>query len=87
MAIKKLSINTDNTTEYGVYEIVMYRIDDQGEAWFSNNDIFLEPGDTAYLLYSEWEGPGNSIFIDIDYASNGSIDETIELLDEFVLKE
>lgn len=79
----QLSINTDNTTEYGIYEIVMNRIDEKGEFWFNNNDIYLEPGDTAYLLYSEWEGPGNSIFIDIDYGSDGSIDETIELIDEY----
>ncbi len=83
----RLSINTDNTTEYGIYEIVMYRIDENGESWFNNNDIYLEPGDTAYLLYAEWEGPGNSIFIDIDYGSDGSIDETVELPDEFSLEE
>ena len=82
----QLSINTDNTTEYGIYEIDMYRIDDNGEAWFNNNDIYLEPGDTAYLRYSDWEGPGTSMFIDIDYGSDGSIDETIELPDEFVLE-
>ena len=80
----QLSINTDNTTEYGIYEIVMDRIDENGESWFNNNDIYLEPGDTAYLLYAEWEGSGNSIFIDIDYGSDGSIDETVELPDEFV---
>lgn len=78
-----LSVNTDNTTEYGVYEIVMYRIDDAGESWFSNDDIFMEPGDTSYFLFSEWEGPGSSLFIDIDYASDGSIDESIELVDEY----
>jgi len=78
-----LSINTNNTTEYGVYEIVMYRIDDEGEVVFQNNDIYLEPGDTTYLKYLEWEGPGNSLFIDIDYMSDGSIDETIELIDEY----
>ncbi len=80
----QLSINTDNTTEYGIYEIDMYRIDDDGESWFNNNDIYLEPGDTAYLLYADWAGPGESMFIDIDYGSDGSIDETIELPDEFV---
>ncbi|MBT3390143.1 MAG: hypothetical protein HN413_07000 [Chloroflexi bacterium] len=79
-----LSINTDNTTEYGTYEIVMYRIDDDGEAWFNNNDIYMEPGDTAFLKFLEWEGPGTSMFIDIDYGSDGSIDETIELVDEYV---
>jgi hypothetical protein len=79
----QLSINTDNTTEYGIYEIVMYRIDDDGESRFNNNDIYLEPGDTAYLLYADWAGPGESMFIDIDYGSDGSIDETIELPDEF----
>lgn len=78
-----LSVNTDNTTEYGVYEIVMYRIDDEGESWFQNDDIYMEPGDTSYFLYSEWEGPGSSLFIDIDYGSDGSIDESIELVDEF----
>lgn len=78
-----LSVNTDNTTEYGVYEIVMYRIDDEGESWFSNDDVYMEPGDTSYFLYSEWEGPGSSLFIDIDYGSDGSIDESIELVDEY----
>lgn len=79
-----LSINTDNTTEYGVYEIVMSRIDDDGEVIFQNNDIYLEPGDTTYLKYLEWQGPGTSLFIDIDYGSDGSIDETIELVDEYI---
>ncbi len=78
-----LSVNTDNTTEYGVYEIVMYRIDDEGESWFSNDDIYMEPGDTSYFLFSEWEGPGSSMFIDIDYGSDGSLDESIELVDEY----
>ncbi len=78
-----LSLNTDNTTEYGTYEIVMDRIDEEGESWFQNNDIYMEPGDTAYLLFEEWQGPGTSMFIDIDYGSDGSIDETIELLDEY----
>lgn len=78
-----LSINTDNTTEYGTYEIVMYRIDDDSEQWFNNNDIYLEPGDTAYLNFLEWEGSGSSMFIDIDYGSDGEIDETLELPDEF----
>jgi hypothetical protein len=79
-----LSLNTDNTTEYGVYEIVMYRIDEDGEVIFQNNDIYLEPGDTTYLKYLEWAGPGTSLFIDLDYGSDGSIDETIELGDEYV---
>ncbi len=78
-----LSINTDNTTEYGTYEIVMDRIDEDGESWFQNDDIYLEPGDTAYLLFEEWEGPGTSMFIDIDYDSDGEIDESIELVDEY----
>jgi len=78
-----LSVNTDNTTEYGIYEIVMYRIDDDGESWFSNDDIYMEPGDTSYFLFSEWEGPGSSMYIDIDYGSDGTLDESIELVDEF----
>ena len=78
-----LSINTDNTTEYGTYEIVMYRIDDEGESWFSNDDIYMEPGDTSYFLFGEWAGPGSSLYIDIDYGSDGSIDESIELADEY----
>jgi len=82
-AAGNLSINTSNTTEYGVYEIIMYRIDDEGEVIFQNNDIYLEPGDTTYLNYLEWGGPGYSMFIDIDYGSDGTIDETIELLDEY----
>ena len=82
-----LSINTSNTTEPGTYEIIMYRIDDDGESWFQNDDIRMEPGDTAYLPFEEWEGPGSSIFIDIDYGSDGEIDESIELLDEYRAEE
>jgi hypothetical protein len=78
-----LSINTDNTTEFGSYEIVMDRIADDGESWFQNDDIYLEPGDTAYLLFEEWEGPGSSMYIDIDYGSDGEIDESLELVDEY----
>jgi hypothetical protein len=56
-----LSINTNNAIDYGTYEIVMDRIDDDGEQWFSNDDIYLEPGDTAYLNFLEWDGPGSSM--------------------------
>jgi hypothetical protein len=79
-----LSINTDGTHEFGIYEIVMLRIDDEGEQWFQNDDIQLEPGDTATLNFLEWEGPGSTMFIDIDYESDGEIDESIELVDEYV---
>jgi hypothetical protein len=78
-----LNINTDNTAEYGVYEIVMYRVDDEGESWFQNDDIYMEPGDTSYFQFGEWVGPGSSLFVDIDYGSDGSIDESIELVDEY----
>ena len=44
----------------------------------------MEPGDTSYFLFSDWEGPGSSMFIDIDYGSDGTLDESIELVDEFV---
>ena len=80
----QLSINTRGAQEYGTYEVVMLRINDAGEQWFQNDDIYLEPNDTAYLRFFEWEGPGDSLFIDIDYGSDGSIDESIELVDEYV---
>jgi hypothetical protein len=78
-----LSINTNSAIDYGTYEIVMDRIDDDGEQWFSNDDIYLEPGDTAYLNFLEWDGPGSSMYIDIDYGSDNTLDETIELPDEY----
>ncbi len=51
---------------------------------FAGATAFCQTGDTTFLKYLEWAGPGTSLFIDIDYGSNGSVDETIELVDEYI---
>ena len=41
----------------------------------------MEPENTAYMNYMEWEGEGSVMYLDLDYENDGEIDESIELPD------
>ena len=75
-------LNTFDQQEYGIYEFLLLRIDDEGEQVFGHNDIELLPDDTMYVNFLEWDGEGSSLYIDYDYESDGSIDDSVELEDE-----
>ncbi len=73
-----------NTTENSGetrYEIVMARIDENGEQIFYHDDILMKPDDVAYFNHLEWTGNG-AVSLDIDHGNDSNIDETIELADE-----
>ena len=80
-------LDTTDQTELGVYELLVARIDDEGEYFFGNDEIELEADDTLYVNFFEWEGDGSPMYLDFDFGSNGSIDDTLALEDEAGLAE
>ena len=74
-------LNTTGQTEFGLYDLLVVRIDDQGEYVFSTEDIELLPDDTMFVNFFEWEGDGSPMFLDFDFETNGTIDATLVLED------
>lgn len=75
-------LNTSGQTEFGLYDLLVARIDDTGEYIFSTEDIELLPDDTMYVNFFEWEGEGSPMFLDFDYGTDGTLDDTQVLEDE-----
>ena len=80
-------LDTTEQTEFGIYELLVARIDDEGEYVFGNDEIELQPDDTLYVNFFEWEGDGSPMYLDFDFDSDGSIDDTLVLEDEAGLAE
>lgn len=74
-------LNTTGQEEYGIYQLLILRIDDEGEHVFGHNEIELLPNDTMYANFLDWEGEGSSLYLDFDYESDGTLDDYIELED------
>ena len=75
-------LNTTGQEEYGVYQLLILRIDDDGEYVFGHDEIYLEPNDTMYANFLDWEGEGSSLYLDFDFESDGTLDDYIELEDK-----
>ena len=75
-------LNTSEQTEPGLYELWVVRVDDAGEYVFSNDEIELLPDDTMYVNFFEWEGDGSPMYLDFDFDTDGTIDDTLVLEDE-----
>ncbi|MEP7284529.1 MAG: recombinase zinc beta ribbon domain-containing protein [Chloroflexota bacterium] len=58
------------------------RVEQSHEQTFSNDGVTLDPGDTAYIDFSEWHGNGTSLNVGIDKGSVGTIAETVPLTDQ-----
>ena len=72
-------LNTSDQTEFGLYELLIARIDDQGEYVFANDEIELQPDDTMYVNFFEWEGDDSPMYLDFDFGTDGTVDDTIVL--------
>jgi hypothetical protein len=75
-------LNTTGQEEYGIYQLLILRIDDEGEYVFGHDEIYLEPNDTMYANFLDWEGEGSSLYLDFDFESDGTLDDYIELEDK-----
>jgi len=75
-------LNTSGQEEYGIYQLLVLRIDDDGEYIFGHDEIELLPNDTMYANFLDWEGEGSSLYLDFDFESDGTLDDYIELEDK-----
>lgn len=64
------------------YTLQMVRIDENGEQVFSHDGATLTDDDTIIVKYGTWQGQGMPLTLYIDDGSNGSIDETVQIVDE-----
>lgn len=78
----RLSLSAPGNTQPGLYSLEVDRIGADGEETFSHDDITLEPDDTIYVDYLDWQGEGTDISVEVDEESDGTIDETVEYDDE-----
>lgn len=62
----------------GAYNLLIDLTDTVGLQTFVHNNLSISTGDTHYVDYASWDGVG-SINLDIDYGSDGSIDQTLIL--------
>ena len=65
----------------GAYDLDVRRLSSAGSDWFVHPDIAVSAGDTHYADYGGWMADG-TLTLQVDSASDGSIDETIPLENE-----
>ena len=82
LAVGDFIINTSYNEASITFDFLVLRIDEQGEHVFGGSDLFMEPENTAYLSYLEWEEDAGVMYLDMDYENDGEIDESFELPDE-----
>jgi hypothetical protein len=80
METNEFILNTSYNTDASTYEMYVLRIDDEGEMVFGADDVVLEPDNTAYIAFAEWE-EGAGLPVQFDYENDGEIDDEIELPD------
>ncbi len=65
----------------GEYGLFVQRVSASGIQLFAHNALTVAGGDTHYAAYRSWNGQG-SMTLQIDYGSNGTIDETRTLTNQ-----
>jgi hypothetical protein len=72
----------DNSrTNGGVYNLEITLLDGNGKHRFNHLDISVDATDTHYLNFGAWDGSG-SLSLRVDHGSDGSIDDTIILVNQ-----
>jgi len=73
-------LNTSYNTDASTYELYVLRIDDDGETVFGTDELVMEPDNTVYIGFAEWEA-GAGLPVQLDYENDGEIDDEVELPD------
>lgn len=81
METDEFILNTSYNTEPSTYELYVLRIDDEGEYVYGASDVVMEPENTAYIQFTNWQGAGSPLPVEFDYENDGEVDETFELPD------
>ena len=71
----QLRLHSTGNSNPSVYTLVVDRIDTGSDATFTHNDITLDPGATAFIDFSKWDGKGD-LTIEVDKNNDGTIDQT-----------
>ncbi len=66
----------------GSYDVKVARVDQWGEHTFTHASVSFAAGDTQYLDYANWNG-SDAVTLLIDHGSNGTIDETLILNNQY----
>jgi hypothetical protein len=81
MATNEFILNTSYNTDPSTYAIYVLRIDEDGEWVFGLDEFEMDPDNTAYIPFTEWEGEGAGLWLDLDIENDGEIDDSYELPD------
>ncbi len=76
-----VSLDAIDNADTGTYFLAVLKYDDKGEQIFGADGITLEPDDIVYVDYLKWPGNGEPMQLDVDYGSDGSVDETLQIDD------
>jgi len=68
-------------TDGGEYDLEIRRVSTAGEQVFLHAGLVISATDTHYADYSAWDGSG-PMTLRIDHGSNGTIDETLQLINQ-----
>lgn len=73
----------DAASDEGVaFDLLLERLDNEGAQVFgTGEDLIIGPTDVLYVEYAAWQGNGQPLELQIDRNGDGTIDETVELID------
>lgn len=76
-------LRIDASTEQAVaFDLLLQRDDANSTQVFgTGDDVSINPEDLLYVDYASWQGNGQPLTVEIDRGGDGSIDETITLVD------
>lgn len=77
-----LALTSTGNKQTAVYELSMGRFDDEREQEFFNDEVELGPNDSAIIDFGRWVGDKSFLPLLIDEGRDGSIDRTVQLVDE-----
>ena len=66
-----------------MYNLVFRRADQNGQEAFIHNDVGINPTDTHFVNFGDWDGSG-TMSVEVDYGSDGSIDEELILVNQLI---
>lgn len=81
MDTNEFIINTSYNTDPSTYQVLVQRIDEEGERIFGAADLVFDPDNTAYIPFTYLDPDSDTMVIDFDYENDGEIDESFELPD------
>jgi N-acetylmuramoyl-L-alanine amidase len=77
----KYLVFTNQQEDTGKYDVDIELVESEGSSQFIHTNLNIEPENTHYLSYGEWDGMGD-MNLYVDHGQDGSMDETITLTNQ-----